>query len=177
MSLALPDHLVHRVEALSNFQRTYCEFRAKGLTQAEAALRAGSDAKDAQARGSVGYSIERIDGAKEYISFLTEQRAVASGLDTLEIINKLRDIYDYAVSKGQLKEANRSIELMAQVIGILGGKGRASVGSSKEGTTLTKNDTEAFKEEEVTTTNETEDRIKELQLMIKQVNTANDKTK
>ena len=174
MTIALPEHLVHRVEALSNFQRTYCEFRAKGLTQAEAALRAGSDAKDAAARGSVGYSIERIDGAKEYIAFLTEQRAVASGLDSLEIINKLRDIYDLAITKGKYKEANTSVELMAKVIGLLGGTGRASVGSSKENTALTKNDTEAFKEEELQP-NETEDRIRELQLMIKQVNTGNDK--
>ncbi len=170
--MKLPDHLVNKVEQMTTLQRLYCEFRSRNMSQSEAMLRAGSDSKDSASRGRIGYQIEQIDGAKEYIEFLKEQRAQAAGLDSVELIQYLRDIYAVAMTTGKLKEATDSVELMGRALGIFG-KGGIQVLTGKL-ETGTKNDTQAFKEEEQES-NETKERLAELQSIMRNLNTSNDK--
>jgi hypothetical protein len=161
----LPEELDAIVTNLSPFQRVYCEYRAKGLKQAEAASRAGSNASDRAARGRIGYAVEQIPGVKDYIFWLQQQRAKVAMIDQVEIIDKLRQIYDASMRNDKFREANVSVELMGKLIGLFG----ATASSIKHGQETQKDTAEAFKEEEATD-NETLARMEKLQQMLKDVN-------
>lgn len=163
----LPPELEAPVENLSPFQRTYCEYRAKGLKQAEAAHRAGSNAKDRTARGRIGYAVEQIPGVRDYIFWLQQQRAKIAMIDQVEIIDKLRQVFTGAMREDKFGEANKSVELMGKLIGLF----------SNGSTTLIKGDAarneqasqaDAFRAEEGSEEdpNDTLVRMEKLQLMI-----------
>jgi hypothetical protein len=155
----MPEDLKTKVENLSGFQRKYCEFRSKGFTQALSAFKAGSTAEES-ARGRVGYQVEQIPGVKEYILYLQEERAKVTGVDELEVIQKIRQVFDRAMHLDKLKEANTSAQLLGEIIGVLG-KG----GSAKKADQNAATPAEAFKAEE--DDKEAEERIKRLQTMMK----------
>src|ERR1035437_10788315 len=114
----LPEDLKVQLENFTPFQRTYAEYRAKGLKQSEAAHRAGSNASDKTARGRVGYQCEQLPGIKEYIFWLQQQRAKVAMIDQTEIIDKLRHVYDGAMLDCKYKDANTSVELLGKLIGL-----------------------------------------------------------
>lgn len=161
----LPPDLEPLVENFSPFVRTYCEYRSKGLKQGEAARRAGSNASDKNAMSRVGYQAEQSPGAKEYIFWLQQQRAKVAMIDQVEIIDKLRQIYDQSMKVEKFKEANTSVELMGKMIGLFGAS------AIKNGTVAEaqKDTTEAFKEADATD-NETLARMEKLQEMLREVN-------
>ena len=162
----LPEELQVIVENLNPFQRKYCEYRAKGLKQATAAEKAGSSSEDRNNLGRIGYAVEQIAGVKDYILWLQQARAKVAMIDEVEIIDKLRAIYEAAMDNTKLKEANTSVELMGNLIGLFGSKGVTTV-SKETNTEQPKNNTEAFKEEEA---NETDQRLAKLQQMLKDIN-------
>jgi hypothetical protein len=115
----MPDELKARVLGMNVFQRKYCEYRAMGMVCADAAEKAGSTAKDRQARTRVGWNIEnQNDGAKEYILWLQEQRARAAMVDNNEVIDMLRNVYREAMSNNKFSEANKAAELLGATIGM-----------------------------------------------------------
>src|ERR1035437_1831053 len=65
------------------FQKTYCEHRAAGHTQGEAAKRAGSTS-DGSVANRVGYQTENMVGSKDYIKWLEQERLKASTVDVPE---------------------------------------------------------------------------------------------
>lgn len=170
--MKLPEDLKAKVENMTRMQRLYCEFRAKGISQSESMLRAGSDSKDPESRGRIGYQIEQIDGAKDYIQYQKELRSQAAGLDVEELITYFRDAYHQAMATNHVKEAILAAEQLGRIIGVFG-KGGMQVIVGKE-KAETKNEVGAFKEEEADT--ETKDRITTLQGMLRELNTSNDKS-
>lgn len=154
-----------KISNLSAFQRKYCEYRSKGLTQSLAALKAGSTAQDEAARGRVGYQIEQIDGVKDYIYFLSNERAKITGIDELEVISKLREVYDASMKNEKFQYALGSVELLGMMIGLFSKQGKG-----RNVDTVPVNPVEAFKEEEDQI--QSEDRIKQLQTMLKALNKA-----
>ena len=164
----LPDNLQILVENMTPFQRKYCEYRAKGLKQALAAERAGSDAEGKANLGRVGHQVEQIPGYKDYILWLQQERAKVAMVDEVEILDKLRRVYDDALSLGKLREANGSVELMGKLIGLFGSRDIITKddGEKSEGS---KNNTSAFKDEG-DEPNETDVRMAKLQQMLKDIN-------
>lgn len=163
----LPPELEATVTNLSPFQRVYCEYRAKGLKQGEAAHRAGSNAADRNSRSRIGYQVEQLAGVKDYIFWLQQQRAKVAMIDQVEIIDKLRQIFDSSMRLDKFKEANTSVELMGKLIGLFG---NSSVLATKALTDQASRDTvESFKDSDASD-NETLDRMEKLQQMLKDVN-------
>ncbi len=158
---AMPPEIQNICDNLSGFQKTYCEYRSKGLTQALSAEKSGSEAKDRMTLGSVGAQIERIPGVKEYIAYLIQERARITPIDELEIIQKLRIVHSECMLAGNFHQANKALELMGSIIGLFGG---AKTGSKQKPETVN-----AFKDEGVEV-NGTNDRILKLQSMMKDLN-------
>lgn len=147
------------------FQKTYCEHRAAGHTQGEAAKRAGSISEGAAAN-RVGYQTENMPGSKDYIAWLEQERLKASTVDVPEIITMLRDVFRESMGSAQFKDANRSAELMAMIAGLIG-KNPVAI-SKKEAIVAEKEATNAFKDTDGE--GRTQDRIDAVQKMLKDLN-------
>ena len=163
----MTEELETKVGMFSPFQRSYCEYRARGLSQSLAAAKAGSTAEDKQSRGRVGYQIEQIDGAKDYIAFLQAKRAETAVIDDITVINMLKKVYEAAFDAAKYKEANVSAQLIGMAIGIFN-KGNQIKPQHVTGST-NKNNTEAFKEEEEEL-NRTDEKMAQLTQMLKDLN-------
>jgi len=159
----LPAHIQTIFDNLTVFQRTYCEYRSKGLSQATSSEKAGSNGKDKNALACVGYAIEQLDGVKEYISHLQQERAKVFPIDELEIVAKLRDVYTECMRNEDYKEANKALELMGAIIGLFG-KNKIMVKSDTS--------SEAFKDEGLETS--ASERMAKLQSMMKDLKKGND---
>ena len=155
----LPPNIQVIFDNLTVFQRTYCEYRSKGLSMATAAEKAGSNGKDNNALKCVGYAIEQLDGVKEYISYLQMERAKVLPVDELEIIARLREVYSSCMLKEEFREANKALELMGTIIGLFG---RNKIMVKPE------TGTDSFKDEGGE--NNTSERIAKLQSMMKDLN-------
>ena len=158
------------VENFSTFQKAYCEYRAKGLSQYMAAKKAGSTAQDNSTMGKVGYQVEQIPGAKEYIDFLVNQRMAISVIDGVTIINLIKNVYDTAMKNDNLKEANAAAKMLGEAIGLFGKKGTV-VDTQKLDEPVGGAGANAFTaDDEDGTNNKTKDRLDQLQQMLKDLN-------
>ncbi len=164
----MPLEIQNLVANMTPMTKSYCEHRAAGHKQGTAAIKAGSKA-DGPHANRVGYQIEQMPGTKDYILWLQQERCKASSVDDAEIISLLRDVYRESMSAASFKDANRSIELMATIAGMLG-KNPVSV-AKKEAIVAERESTNAFKDQEGDS--RTEDRIKDLQRMMKDLNVTN----
>src|ERR1035437_5091543 len=93
------------VATMLPFQKSYCEHRAAGHTQGEAAKRAGSISVGSAAN-RVGYQTESMPGSKDYIAWLESERLKASTIDVPEIVSSLRDVLRESMVAAQFKDAN-----------------------------------------------------------------------
>lgn len=163
----MSDELECLVANMSSTQRLYCEYRSKNLSAKESARKAGSNANEDRLK-NIGYQIEQMAGSKEYIVWLREQQVKYAVIDQAEILEKLRRVYNKAYDLEKLKDANESVRLMGQMVGLFGAKDNS--GSSdkplKEGSV----DVSGFKDEAGTEENETTARIEKLQDMLKELN-------
>ena len=167
----LPEELQIIVENLSPFQRKYCEYRAKGLVQSLAAEKAGSIGKDRTAKGRIGYQVEALPGVKDYILWLQQERAKVAMIDDVEIIDKLRKVYEEAMSDSKYSAANDAVRLMGMLIGKFYAKAPQTDTLKVEQELTTNNNTNAFQEDtEDNTPNEVDQRLEKLQQMIKDIN-------
>ena len=169
----MPPELKAKVDNLNNFQKKYCEYRAKGLPLGEAARKAGSKASSPSNLSKVGWIVEnKADGAKEYIDWLLYVRASTAMVDSIEIVNKLRKIIDDALLDGKYDSAVKATIALGDMIGVFD-KNRAAnpkaVGENLRENKPTKNDVEAFKEEGETP----DERAKRLSSLIKEVTKLN----
>ena len=157
----LPEELEVLVENLSPFQRLYAEYRAKGLSQGEAAKRAGSNAKEKAVLARTGYAAEQYPGVKEYILWLQKERASVAMIDQTEVIDKLRTVYREAMQLDKFDPALDAVKMLGQMIGLFVG-GRIITSKKDE---VQANCTDAFKEVEEDQS-ETMARMERLQQMV-----------
>jgi hypothetical protein len=166
---ALPDNLQIIYENMNPFQKKYCEYRSKGLSQSNAAQKAGSEAQGKNNLGRVGFNVEAAPGHREYIAHLQQTRAKVAMIDNIELIDKLRNVYDGAMTNEKFKDALGSIELMGKMIGLFGSAVVGAKGNVVELPTSDLNDVSAFKEEDLNP-NETAAKLEQLQLMMREIN-------
>lgn len=105
-------------ENLSNFEKSYAEFRVKGMSQANAAKSAGSKAKTNANLSRVGYNTEQREDVKRYMNYLMESRAKAAMVDDVDIIDKLNRTWEAAYAAGKYSDANKAAELLGQMAGL-----------------------------------------------------------
>lgn len=143
---SMDKELKKKVKKMSDLQKNYSYFRARGFTQVEAAKKAGSKAKGRQNLTKIGYLWEKKDGVKELIAFLKLQTAIKQIVNESEIIDMLRRNYNIAIANNNIAAANKAAELLGQTIGIfkVSGKDTATNDSDKP---KTKNNTDSFKED------------------------------
>lgn len=164
--VAMPDELRFKLEKLQPMARTYAEYRAKGLKQWEAAEKAGSKASDKESLGRVGWYLENLDGIKDYILWLEEQRVSAAMIDDIEVINGLRRVVDDAMKDKKYSDANKALELLGIMAGLLG-KNTKSVETATDVKGKPKNNTSAFKEDQEPSEQDSKDeRIKKLHKLL-----------
>lgn len=172
MSLELPEFIKNKIEQFTPMQRAYCEYRARGLSQSQAAKKAGSTCEDKGQLGSIGYQIEQIDGSKDYIDWIKQERISSSTVDETELIHMLRSVYKEAMATGgnALKHANEAVKLIGEVAGILGRT--SGTKATKEAEEAKTTSTQAFREEEADDSEQTQ-RMDKLQTMLKDLKKAN----
>ena len=108
-------------------------------------------------------------GSKEYIDWLRQQSIKYAIVDASEILEKLRRVFNKAYDLDKLKEANESAKLMGMMIGLFGVKDPVNKKEDTQREEEKKSKAlEAFTEGEED--NETNDRIKQLQSMLKELN-------
>lgn len=146
----MPDEIAAWVELMSPTQRRYAEYRARGLSQPDAALKAGSKGQTRDILGRVGYNMEAsVKGLPEYIIYLQKKVADAAMLTTAEIIENLRDVYKMAMRDGKYAEANKAMELLGNHLNMYKQQGRQQTTEAMEEISgrVTKNNVSPFKEE------------------------------
>lgn len=158
----MPEEIKRKVELMTTLQRKYCEYRARGLKQADAAQKAGSSASDRQSLNRVGWNIEQVEGAKEYINWLMELRARQACVDENEIIEKIRRVYDEAMDNGKYSDANNAAKMLGEMIGAF--QKKQTVVEEKEQKKV-KNNVDAFKDHGDTV----EERAKRLQTLLQEI--------
>jgi len=170
----LPEDLERKTDQFTRLQKNYCQFRSKGFTMAVAAQKAGSSAKDRASLSRLGYGIEQIEGAKEYIEFLKGQRSTMASIDENDLMTLLKDVYERSMKDKNYREANKSAELMAKCLGLLS---KEVINLQKRGETDevaegTVENITPFKEDEgeETTKERTVERMERLQHMMKELN-------
>jgi hypothetical protein len=157
MGTKMPEDLQSKVERMTPFQKKYAQYRATPMKQADAAKRAGSNGSSRASLTRVGYNTEQQEGVKEYIAFLMEARAKFAMVDSVEVIDKLRRNYDEALALGKIADANKAVELMATMAGLIGKNTAGNKQKDLDGR-KTSNNIDAFKEEGETA----EERLKKL---------------
>lgn len=166
----LPTELKNKLEKLSPFAKRYAEFRSKGLSQSDAAKKAGSEATSKDNLGRVGWNTEQMDGVKEYIVWLEMKRAKACAIDDMEIVSKLRAVYESAMLDGKYADANKALELLGNMIGAFALKnGQGTVSTDKQDGSKIKNNVNAFKEDLDPSEDELSDKMKRLRSLMQKV--------
>lgn len=162
----MPKELRTTVEAMTPFQRAYAEYRARGFNMGDAAERAGSEAQGRANLTKTGYNSEQVKGVKEYILFLQSQAAQRYAVDESEIIDKLREAYNYALEGGKYGDAIKAAELLGTYVGMFGKNAAAKkeeIDNEKKRTGEIQTNVEAFKDEG----EDTSDRFKKLKHLMK----------
>lgn len=124
---------------------------------------AGSEAKEYKTRADMGYQVEHMDGAKEYIDYLKAARSKVMAVEDAEVIQKLRDIYLASMEAEEFRYAVQSIQLLGETIGLFN-KGKGVKRQSEEPVVEADKDPEAFRGESAS------EKVKLLQKMMKEIN-------
>jgi hypothetical protein len=173
-NINVPEHIKIKIEQFTPFQRAYCEWRARNMSQANAAQKAGSSATDKASLARVGFQVEQADGAREYIDWLKDKRTSTSVIDGIEVISMLQKVYDEAMKSDKtLKEANKAAELIGEAIGLFGKQGGLVTESTKKKDDPLRTNTEAFLEEDDTAEDNEAKRVRLLQKRLKDLEVSN----
>lgn len=98
---------------MTAFQIRFVEAYIKTASPGKAAQLAGSQSSRPE---QIGYSLLQEDKIQKAVAIAMKKRIEAVGLDTIEVIQKLREIYDAAMLAGKYESANKACELLTKQI-------------------------------------------------------------
>jgi hypothetical protein len=98
---------------MTAFQIRFIEAYIKTASPGMAAKMAGSQSARPE---QIGYNLLQEDKIQKAIAIAMKKRIEAVGLDTIEVIQKLREIYDAAMLAGKYDAANKACELLTRQI-------------------------------------------------------------
>ena len=106
---ALRDILI----GLSPFQIRFIEQYIRTGSAGQAARLTGSEAKNPE---TIGYKLLQDERIIKAIAIAMKKRIEAVGLDSVEVIMKIREVYDAAMEAGRFQDANKACELLQKEI-------------------------------------------------------------
>lgn len=98
---------------LSTFQVRFVEQYIRTASASHAARLAGSKSGNPEI---VGYKLLQNPTVQQAIALAMRKRIEAVGLDSIEVIQKIRAIYDVAMENGKYADANKACELLQKEI-------------------------------------------------------------
>ena len=98
---------------LTPFQIRFVEQYIRTASAGLAAKYAGSTSGNLE---SIGYKLLQNPNIQQAIAIAMKKRIEAVGLDTIEVIQKLREVYDSAMKVGKFTDANKACELLLKEI-------------------------------------------------------------
>lgn len=101
------------LKGLTSFQIRFVEQYIRTASAGKAARLAGSNSVTPEI---VGYKLLQNPSIQMAISIAMKKRIEAVGLDTVEVIQKIREVYDAAMQSGKFESANKACELLQKEI-------------------------------------------------------------
>jgi len=101
------------LKGLTSFQIRFVEQYIRTASAGKAAKLAGSQSVTPEI---VGYKLLQNPSIQMAISIAMKKRIEAVGLDTIEVIQKIREVYDAAMQSGKFDAANKACELLQKEI-------------------------------------------------------------
>lgn len=101
------------LKGLTSFQIRFVEQYIRTASAGKAARLAGSNSVTPEI---VGYKLLQNPSIQMAISIAMKKRIEAVGLDTVEVIQKIREVYDAAMQSGKFEAANKACELLQKEI-------------------------------------------------------------
>lgn len=101
------------LQSLSGFQIRFVEAYVKTASAAQAARMAGSKAQNPEV---VGYNTLKNERVQQAIAIAMKKRIEAVGLDTVEVIQKIREVYNAALEANNFVAAVKACELLQKEI-------------------------------------------------------------
>lgn len=101
------------LQELSGFQIRFVEAYVKTASAAQAARMAGSKAQNPEV---VGYNTLKNEKVQQAIAIAMKKRIEAVGLDTVEVIQKIREVYNAALEANNFMAAVKACELLQKEI-------------------------------------------------------------
>lgn len=98
---------------LSGFQVRFVEAYIKTASAAQAAKMAGSESKSPEV---IGYKTLQIPMVQQAIAIAMKKRIEAVGLDTVEVVEKTRRVYNEALAAGKYESAIKACDLLNSMI-------------------------------------------------------------
>lgn len=101
------------LEQLNGFQVRFIEAYIKTASASKAAQMAGSNSKTPE---TVGYKTLQNPLVQQAIAIAMKKRIEAVGLDTVEVIEKTRKVYNEALAAGKYESAIKACDLLNSMI-------------------------------------------------------------
>jgi len=101
------------LNGLSTFQIRFIEQYIRTASAGLAARKAGSRSNTPE---TIGYKLLQNPNIQKAIAIAMKKRIEAVGLDTIEVIMKIREVYDAALEAGKYDAANKACELLQKEI-------------------------------------------------------------
>lgn len=117
----MPSDLKAAMRKMTQLQINYAYFRARGFSQVESLRKAGSESKSRGNLTKMAYNMEKNENIKYLINYLQLQSAVKQFVDEDELISMTRNVFNEAFNEGKYAAANKSIEILAKMAGLLDG--------------------------------------------------------
>lgn len=115
------EELYEILAQLSPFEQRFIEAYPKASSGAEAARMAGSIAKRPE---QVANNTLRKKEVMRAIALMRARRIEASGLDEVEVIEKIRSVFTQALAHKKYQDANKAAELLGAHLGMFRGYGK-----------------------------------------------------
>lgn len=109
---------------LTPFQQRFVEAYIKSPNAREAALSAGSKSKQPEV---IGWQTLNNKNVQATVALGLKLRVLAASLDATEVVQKLRDIYYYAMEKEKYAEAISATKLMGEALGLFKPNGPGNI--------------------------------------------------
>lgn len=123
---------------LKELRETLLKLTAFQIRFVESYIRTASAAKSATLAGStsatpdiVGYKLLQNPDIMKAIAIAMKKRIEAVGLDTVEVIQKTREVYDLALAAGKFDAANKACELLMRQIELASKIGSVNLSGSQ----------------------------------------------
>lgn len=96
---------------LTDLQKAYSEFRAKGFSQSKSAAMAGSKCTGDNL-AKAGHAMEKLEHVQLYTEYVARKRLMANCLDKDDLTRMMVDLYEMSKAKGNTQGMGMALQMM-----------------------------------------------------------------